>query len=237
VPALKGKRWTFQPSKTWYRSAESRARQHPGSVQGDGDHPSTGACTEVSGDLLERAPAGSTRRRGHRPRARPAASVTSFHVTPAGAQARPSRAPTTRRAPVSPASACSTPSSVLKGARRRCRALRAGQDPSWQQQIAPGPTPTSCSTVGCGERGNELVDVLETFPELRTRARPSLMERTFLGRQYLRTCRWWLASEHLRRRGHGRVLPATGLRVVWWPLASRWGRPCARSAAGSARMR
>jgi V/A-type H+-transporting ATPase subunit A len=50
-----------------------------------------------------------------------------------------------------------------------------------QQQIARWANADIVLYVGCGERGNELVDVLETFPELKDpRSGRSLMERTFL---------------------------------------------------------
>jgi V/A-type H+-transporting ATPase subunit A len=50
-----------------------------------------------------------------------------------------------------------------------------------QQQIARWANADIVLYVGCGERGNELVDVLETFPELKDpRTGRSLMERTFL---------------------------------------------------------
>ena len=50
-----------------------------------------------------------------------------------------------------------------------------------QQQIARWSNADIVVYVGCGERGNELVDILETFPELKdpTTGR-SLMERTLL---------------------------------------------------------
>ncbi len=50
-----------------------------------------------------------------------------------------------------------------------------------QQQIARWSNADIVVYVGCGERGNELVDILETFPELKdpTSGR-SLMERTLL---------------------------------------------------------
>ena len=50
-----------------------------------------------------------------------------------------------------------------------------------QQQIARWSSADIVIYVGCGERGNELVDILETFPELTDpRSGRSLMERTFL---------------------------------------------------------
>jgi V/A-type H+-transporting ATPase subunit A len=50
-----------------------------------------------------------------------------------------------------------------------------------QQQIARWANADIVLYVGCGERGNELVDVLETFPELKDpHSGRSLMERTFL---------------------------------------------------------
>lgn len=50
-----------------------------------------------------------------------------------------------------------------------------------QQQIARWSNADIVIYVGCGERGNELVDILETFPELMDpHTGRSLMERTFL---------------------------------------------------------
>ncbi len=50
-----------------------------------------------------------------------------------------------------------------------------------QQQIARWSNADIVIYVGCGERGNELVDILETFPELQDpRTGRSLMERTLL---------------------------------------------------------
>jgi len=50
-----------------------------------------------------------------------------------------------------------------------------------QQQIARWANADIVIYVGCGERGNELVDVLESFPELiDPRSKHSLMERTIL---------------------------------------------------------
>jgi V/A-type H+-transporting ATPase subunit A len=50
-----------------------------------------------------------------------------------------------------------------------------------QQQIARWSNADIVIYVGCGERGNELVDILETFPELTDpHTGRSLMERTFL---------------------------------------------------------
>ena len=50
-----------------------------------------------------------------------------------------------------------------------------------QQQIARWANADIVLYVGCGERGNELVDILETFPELTDpHTGRSLMERTFL---------------------------------------------------------
>ncbi len=50
-----------------------------------------------------------------------------------------------------------------------------------QQQIARWANADIVLYVGCGERGNELVDILETFPGLTDpRSGRSLMERTFL---------------------------------------------------------
>ncbi len=50
-----------------------------------------------------------------------------------------------------------------------------------QQQIARWANADIVIYVGCGERGNELVDILETFPKLTDpHSGKSLMERTFL---------------------------------------------------------
>ena len=50
-----------------------------------------------------------------------------------------------------------------------------------QQQIARWSNADIVIYVGCGERGNELVDILETFPELKDpHSGRSLMERTLL---------------------------------------------------------
>ena len=50
-----------------------------------------------------------------------------------------------------------------------------------QQQIARWTNADIVLYVGCGERGNELVDILETFPQLTDpHSGRSLMERTFL---------------------------------------------------------
>lgn len=50
-----------------------------------------------------------------------------------------------------------------------------------QQQIARWANADIVLYVGCGERGNELVDILETFPQLTDpHSGRSLMERTFL---------------------------------------------------------
>ena len=50
-----------------------------------------------------------------------------------------------------------------------------------QQQVARWSDADIVIYVGCGERGNELVDVLETFPQLSDpRSKRSLMERTIL---------------------------------------------------------
>ena len=50
-----------------------------------------------------------------------------------------------------------------------------------QQQIARWANADIVLYVGCGERGNELVEILQTFPELTDpRSGRSLMERTFL---------------------------------------------------------
>ncbi len=50
-----------------------------------------------------------------------------------------------------------------------------------QQQVARWSDADIVIYVGCGERGNELVDVLETFPQLiDPRSKRSLMERTIL---------------------------------------------------------
>ncbi len=50
-----------------------------------------------------------------------------------------------------------------------------------QQQIARWANANVVIYVGCGERGNELVDILESFPKLTDpHSKRSLMERTFL---------------------------------------------------------
>jgi V/A-type H+-transporting ATPase subunit A len=50
-----------------------------------------------------------------------------------------------------------------------------------QQQIARWANADIVLYVGCGERGNEMVDILESFPELiDPHSKRSLMERTFL---------------------------------------------------------
>ena len=67
--------------------------------------------------------------------------------------------------------------------------------------------------IGCGERGNEMTDVLREFPELvdpRTGEIPD--EADGADRQHLRHARGRPGGLHLHRHHHRRVLPGHGLR-------------------------
>ncbi len=82
-----------------------------------------------------------------------------------------------------------------------------------QQQIARWSNADIVIYVGCGERGNELVDVLETFPELdRPLHRAQAHGAHPAGGQYLQHAGGGARGLGLCRHDHGRVLPRHGLR-------------------------
>ena len=81
------------------------------------------------------------------------------------------------------------------------------------QQIAKWCDADVIVYVGCGERGNELADVLEEFAELEDpRTGRPLLERTVLDRQHLEHAGDGARGQHLHRRDGRRVLPRHGLR-------------------------
>jgi V/A-type H+-transporting ATPase subunit A len=78
--------------------------------------------------------------------------------------------------------------------------------------------------IGCGERGNEMTDVLREFPELQDpRTGESLMKRTSSS-PTPPICPWPPRGVHLHRHHHRRVLSATW--ATTWPSSpdstSRW---------------
>ena len=82
-----------------------------------------------------------------------------------------------------------------------------------QQQLAKWSDANIIIYVGCGERGNEMVDVLDSFPKLidPTTGHP-LMERTVLVANTSNTASFCSGSQHLHWYYLSRILPGHGIR-------------------------
>ncbi len=92
--------------------------------------------------------------------------------------------------------------------------------------------------VGCGERGNEMADVLSSFKKLRDPARPTgSFWRKRSSSPTPRTCPSWRARRASSSASRSRSTSATWATTCCWsPTRPRAGRrPCARSAAASRR--
>ncbi len=75
--------------------------------------------------------------------------------------------------------------------RLRSRTVRLGKDRDFSTSWQSGPMPKSLSTIGCGERGNEMTDVLLEFSGTgRPSFRASSDEAHGTHRQHIDTCPW-----------------------------------------------
>jgi V/A-type H+-transporting ATPase subunit A len=114
-----------------------------------------------------------------------------------------------------------------------------------QQQIARWANADIVLYVGCGERGNELVEILQTFPELTDPySGRSLMERTFLvantsNMPVVARCRWSRARPAFTSASRWRSTTATRVTTwSWWQIRPAAGpRRCAKLRDASGRCR
>ena len=98
-----------------------------------------------------------------------------------------------------------------------------------QQQIARWSNADIVIYVGCGERGNELVDVLETFPKTRgSLFRAQTDGAHLIGGQHIQHAGGSARGICLCRPDHGRILPRYGLRLCH---AGGQHQPLGRSSA------
>jgi V/A-type H+-transporting ATPase subunit A len=187
VPALDRERhWAFQPNL----HLEVGKPIDPGAVLGTVQETDTIehrvlVPPEVTGELLEHAPAGDytvdeviARVRDKRGEVH---KLRMFHTWPVR-RPRPYRGRDHAAAPlITGQRVLDTFFPLLKGGKAAVPGPFGAGKTVVQQQIARWSNADIVLYVGCGERGNELVDVLETFPELKDpRTGRSLMERTFL---------------------------------------------------------
>jgi V/A-type H+-transporting ATPase subunit A len=139
----------------------------------------------VGGELLELAPAGSYRLEDVIARVRDDGGRTHelklYHRWPVRT-ARPYRRRDDAVAPLLTGQRIlDTFFPLLKGGKSAVPGPFGAGKTVVQQQVARWSNADIVLYVGCGERGNELVDVLETFPELTDpHTGRTLMERTFL---------------------------------------------------------
>jgi V/A-type H+-transporting ATPase subunit A len=187
VPALdRERRWAFQPREDLAAGQPIAAGSILGTVQEtETVQHRVLVPPHLSGDLLEHAPAGEytvdeviARVRDRHGEVH---KLRMFHTWPVR-RPRPYVTRDHAAAPlVTGQRVLDTFFPLLKGGKAAVPGPFGAGKTVVQQQIARWANADIVLYVGCGERGNELVDVLETFPELKDpRTGRSLMERTFL---------------------------------------------------------
>ena len=187
VPALdREKVWEFRPNAELEIGKPVRAGTILGTVQEtDTIEHRVLVPPDVSGELLDHAPAGGytvedviARVRDHRGEVH---KLRMYHTWPVR-RPRPYMVRDHAAAPlITGQRVLDTFFPLLKGGKAAVPGPFGAGKTVVQQQIARWSNADIVLYVGCGERGNELVDVLETFPELKDpRTGRSLMERTFL---------------------------------------------------------
>ena len=187
LPSLdRTRNWPFVPN----RELEPGARLEPGALLGEVQETATIAHRILvppnrSGELIELAPAGDYDLNQTIGRIRDAQGQSHklqlFHRWPVR-KPRPYRRRSTSIHPlITGQRILDTFFPLLKGGKAAVPGPFGAGKTVVQQQVARWTNADIVIYVGCGERGNELVDVLETFPQLEDPySGRRLMERTLL---------------------------------------------------------